>query len=70
MIDYGALGSDTARSGTGVYAFLIIAGHVCGTIGTDNTLGSAIGRCVQVSGYTRADGLLIYLSALAIGSTW
>lgn len=69
VIDHGALRPDAACSGTGIYAFLIIAGHIRGTVGANNALGSAIGRCVQISGDARADRLLVYLSALAVRST-
>lgn len=44
MIDYGALGANTAGSRAGIYALLIVASHVGGTVGADNALRSAIGR--------------------------
>lgn len=69
VIDNYTLRSNTARSGAGIYTFPIIAGHVGGTIGTDNTLGSTIWWCVQISRETRTDSLFFYPSALAVRST-
>lgn len=66
MIDDYTLSSNAASSGAGIYTFPIVAGHVGGTVGTDNTLGSTIWRCVQISRETRTDSLVLYLSALAV----
>lgn len=68
VINYGTLSSDATGSGAGVYAFLIVAGHVGRTIGTDNTLSSAIRWSVQIIRNARADSLLVYLSTYAIRS--
>lgn len=69
VINYDTLGSDTARSRAGIYAFLIIASHVGETVGTDSAFGSAIRWCIQISRETRADSLFLYSSALTIRST-
>lgn len=69
VINYDTLGSDTARSRAGIYAFLIIASHVGETIGTDNTFGSTIRWCIQISRETRADSLVLYSSTLTIRPT-
>lgn len=66
--DHDALGSDAARPWTGIYALLIVTGHIGGTIGIDGTLGPAVRWHVQVSGDARADGLLVNLSTLAVRS--
>lgn len=69
MINYGTLSSDTARSRTGIYAFLIIASHISETVGTNSTFGSAIRWRVQISRETRADSLFLYPSTLTVRST-
>lgn len=69
MIDNYTLRSNAARSGAGIYAFPIIAGHVSGTVGTDNALSSTIRWCVQISRETRTDSLFLYLSTLTVRAT-
>jgi len=68
VIDYSTLRSDTTCSAAGVYALLIITGHISGTVGADNAFSSAIRWRIQVSRYTRADGLFVYLSAHTVRS--
>lgn len=69
VINNYTLRSNATCSGAGIYTFPIIAGHVGGTIRTDNTLSSTIGWCVQISRETRTNSLFLYLSTLAVWST-
>lgn len=69
MVHDHALCPDAAGTWAGVYAFLIVAGHVGRAVGAEDALGSAIWWRAQVARYAGADCLIVYLSALAVGPT-
>lgn len=68
MVHNDTLGPDATGARTGVDAFLIVAGHVGGAVRTEDALWPTVWRRVPVAGDAGADCLVIYLSALTVGS--
>jgi len=70
VIDNIAASVCAASARARVFAFLINASLVLGTIGADHALGSARGWRADVAHLARANGVIIDGAALAIGAAW
>lgn len=70
MVDDLTSSVESASAGTGIGAFLINARLILSALGANHTLGSARRRRADVVLLTRAYGVIVNLSTLAVRATW
>lgn len=70
MINDLAASAFSASIWTWINTLRVDARLVLGTLCADNALWTATGRCANVSGLARAHCVLIYFTALAVGTAW
>ena len=70
MIDNIAFGIGSTCSWTGVSTLLLVTGLGQGTLGAQQTLGSAVGGSSEISLEAGADWPRALWPAFTVGSTW
>lgn len=68
MVDDFALSCVTTATDTRIYTLVIVARFVQWTFCADSTFWPARWRATDISRQTRADGLVVYSAALAVGA--
>lgn len=68
MLEDATLGIGAAHPGTGIGTLLPEASLVVGALGTGHTLWATVGRSTHVLGQAGADGLLVVLATLRVGT--